>query len=111
MKHEIVDDDRVDGSSSPLNPRIMKHITIICINMLDERRIRILDHLSNCPMKRDYVRNVSQRVQMDYMTVKRTLEKMVDLGLVYSQEGSSSFRYYELSAAGEVLVRVARDRG
>lgn len=93
MRDDINKKSWKDGRSLEVGQRIAVRIALACGKMLGESKLCIMEHLALCPQDRDYVRSISQRVRMDYMTVKRSLEMLEYLGLVDSTEESQHFRY------------------
>ncbi len=79
-------------------------ISLVC-QLLSERDIITLQHLSASKSYSDYISNISRRIDSPYMSVKRTLDLLISLKLVRSDERvGASYNYYRLTVFGRALA-------
>jgi predicted transcriptional regulator len=78
----------------------------IVYNSLAPGDKRILKHLYECPLKKDYVSNIQKSIDVPYMTVMRRLKRMCDHGLISEiEERFNFYRYYMLTYHGIFLIQ------
>ena len=73
--------------------------------LLSERDLRIMEHHSTSISHRDYIANISRRIDDPYMSVKRSLDLLISLKLVISDErAGASYNFFRLTVLGRALA-------
>ena len=81
--------------------RIFNATMCLVSRILSERDIRILQHLVKSNSYADYIASISRCIDCPYMSVKRSVENLISLKLIESDNSSrSSYRYFKLTDLG-----------
>ena len=79
--------------------------------MLSEVDKRVVVYLSRCEKGRDYIARISRNVNLPYMTVRRLLNRLIELHILMVDDyESNQYRYHQLTSFGlELGVLLQRD--
>jgi len=74
---------------------------------LSDRDIQIIGHLFNCTSNQDYIANIERAVEFPYMSIKRSLNKLQEIGAIEGDRSDHSyFCYYRLTKFGSDIGKI-----
>jgi len=77
----------------------------IILELLPETDIIILEYLSQCSGKRDYISRIVRSLSLPYSTVYRGINRMFRLGVILKcNSNSKSFSYYQITQIGKIII-------
>ncbi len=79
--------------------------------MLSDVDTQVINYLSRCEQYRDYIANISSNVNLPYMTVNRSLNRLIELRIVGVDDCDAiRYRYHHLTSFGiEFTVLIQKD--
>ncbi len=84
----------------------------VIVSLMSGIDVSILEYLSRCDQCRDYIARISRGVDEPYMTVTRSLNKLIELRVVrVDDESSNEYKYHYLTPFGlELATMITRSR-
>jgi hypothetical protein len=90
---------------------VLTSTVFVVRELMSDIDVMVLIFLYRCEQNREYIARVSRGVDMPYMSVKHSLDRLVELRAVRPiEEKEREFRYFQLTPYGHELA-VVLDRG
>ena len=80
---------------------VLKSTCNVIESMMSDVDKRVLEYLCSCEQHQDYTARISRGIHIPYMTVNRSLNRLIELHLISrDDEISNQYRYYHLTSFG-----------